>query len=182
MWYPWEGVIAPESQTLPPERMKKVAMPYGAIDGVVIQTLARHPDDRGFFQEIIRKDDAFFGEGFGQLSYSKMYPGVVKAWHIHKTQVDWWHVPFGRLRVALHDKRPGSPTAGLTQELFLGDDVTPVVLKIPPGVAHGCRAIGIEAAHLFYVTSCTYNPDEEGRIAYDDPEIGYDWLRDPPIK
>jgi dTDP-4-dehydrorhamnose 3,5-epimerase len=37
-------------------------------------------------------------------------------------------------------------------------------------------------AHLFYVTSTTYDPDEEGRIPHDDPEIGYDWLRRPPIK
>jgi dTDP-4-dehydrorhamnose 3,5-epimerase len=56
------------------------------------------------------------------------------------------------------------------------------VLKIPAGVAHGCRVIGTAAAHLFYVTSLTYNPEEEGRIRYDDPEIGYDWLRQPPIK
>ena len=61
-------------------------------------------------------------------------------------------------------------------------DLPPAVLKIPAGVAHGCRAIGGEPAHLFYVTSRTYDPDEEGRIAYDDPTIGYDWLREPPIK
>lgn len=157
-------------------------MPMGKIDGVVAQPLARHPDDRGFFEELIRVNDAFFGEGFGQLSHSKMYPGVVKAWHIHKTQVDWWYVAFGRLRVGLHDRRPASPTRGVTQEVYLGDDLPPVVLKIPPGVAHGCRVIGETPSHLFYVTSLTYNPEEEGRIAYDDAEIGYDWLNDPPIK
>jgi dTDP-4-dehydrorhamnose 3,5-epimerase-like enzyme len=32
------------------------------------------------------------------------------------------------------------------------------------------------------VTSLTYNPEEEGRRQYDDPEIGYDWLSGPPIK
>jgi len=111
-----------------------------------------------------------------------MYTGVVKAWHIHKTQVDWWYVPFGRLRVALHDLRTDSPTFKITQELYLGDDLTPAVLRIPPGVAHGCRAIGETPAHLFYMTSCTYNPEEEGRIPYNDPEIGYDWLNEPPIK
>jgi dTDP-4-dehydrorhamnose 3,5-epimerase len=154
----------------------------GVIEGVVIQPLTRHADDRGYFEELIRVDDAYFTEGFGQLSHSKMYPGVVKAWHIHKTQIDWWYVAGGRLLVALHDKRSDSPTRGVTQELYLGDDLPPTVLKIPAGVAHGCRAIGGESAHLFYVTSRTYDPAEEGRIAHDDPEIGYDWLRDPPIK
>lgn len=154
----------------------------GTIDGVVLHTLTRHPDDRGYFEELIRVDDPWFTEGFGQLSHSKMYPGVVKAWHIHKTQIDWWYVPTGRLLVALHDRRPESPTYGVTQELYLGDDLPSAVLKIPAGVAHGCRALGGEPAHLFYVTSRTYDPQEEGRLAHDDPSIGYDWLREPPIK
>lgn len=157
-------------------------MGMGVIEGVVIQPLVRHADDRGYFEEIIRADDAFFTEGFGQWSHSKMFPGVVKAWHVHKTQIDWWYVGDGRLRVALHDLRSDSPTRGVTQELHMGDDLPPVLLKIPAGVAHGCKALGEEPAHLFYVTSLTYNPDEEGRIRYDDTEIGYDWLSAPPIK
>jgi hypothetical protein len=100
-------------------------MAFGTIEGVVIHPLTRHADDRGFFEEILRVDAAFFQEGFGQLSHSKMYPGVVKAWHIHKTQIDWWYVAFGRLRVALHDLRDGSPTRGVTQEVQLGDDLPP---------------------------------------------------------
>jgi dTDP-4-dehydrorhamnose 3,5-epimerase len=157
-------------------------MPLGTIEGVVISALARHPDDRGYFEELIRADDRWFGEGFGQLSHSMMYPGVVKAWHIHVTQIDWWYVAVGRLLVALYDRRRESPTHGVTQEIYLGDDLAPSVLKIPAGVAHGCRVISTTPAHLFYVTSCTYDPAEEGRVAHDDPEIGYDWLRPPPIK
>ena len=157
-------------------------MLFGKIEGVVVHPLVRYPDDRGFFEEVIRVTDPFFQEGFGQFSHSKMYPGVVKAWHIHKTQIDWWYVSLGRLRVALHDLRDGSPTRGMTQEVYLGEDVPPAVLKIPAGVAHGCRAIGETAAHLFYVTSSTYNPEEEGRIPFDDPTIGYDWVSSPPIK
>ncbi len=154
----------------------------GKIEGVVVQNLVRYPDDRGYFEEMIRVTDGFFSEGFGQLSHSKMYPGVVKAWHIHKTQVDWWYVAFGRLRVGLYDTRKDSATYGVTQEVGMGDDLPPAVLRIPPGVAHGCRVLGETPAHLFYVTSITYNPEEEGRIPYDDPEIGYDWLSAPPIK
>ena len=36
-------------------------------------------------------------------------------------------------------------------------------------------------AHLIYLTSSTYNPDEEGRIPHDDATIGYDWTTLPPI-
>jgi dTDP-4-dehydrorhamnose 3,5-epimerase len=150
------------------------------IAGVVIKDLVTHSDERGFFREIIRVTDEFFGEGFGQLSHSMMFPGVAKAWHVHPHQVDWWYVPVGVLKVALHDLRPDSPTRGETMEIFLGEGYGHKVLKIPAGVAHGCKAIG-GVTHLLYVTSQTYDPKEEGRIPHDDPSIGYNWTAGPPI-
>jgi dTDP-4-dehydrorhamnose 3,5-epimerase len=151
------------------------------IAGVELKSLVTHPDERGFFREVIRSTDQFFGEGFGQWSHSLMYPGVSKAWHIHQHQVDWWYVPIGTLKVALNDRREDSPTRGQTMELFLGENATAAVLKIPPGVAHGCKAIG-GVSHLFYVTSLVYDPKEEGRIPHDDSSIGYDWTAGPTIK
>ena len=152
-----------------------------ARDGVVIKELVTHPDERGYFRELIRATDSLFAEGFAQLSHSLMHPGVAKAWHIHRTQVDWWYVPVGVLKVALYDMRPGSPTQGQLQELFMGEEHGHKVLKIPAGVAHGCKAIG-GTAHLIYVTSNVYDPREEGRILHDDPQIGYDWVSGPTIK
>lgn len=110
-----------------------------------------------------------------------MYAGTVKAWHIHKIQTDWWYVAHGVILAVLHDLRPDSETRGETNEFFLGDDRDPIVLKIPPGVAHGCRCLS-GPADLFYVTSHVYNPEDEGRIPHDDPDIGYDWLRPPRIR
>ncbi|HLZ09876.1 MAG TPA: dTDP-4-dehydrorhamnose 3,5-epimerase family protein [Chloroflexota bacterium] len=152
-----------------------------SIHGVELKLLVTHPDERGFFRELIRVTDDFFEEGFGQWSHSLMYPGVTKAWHIHPHQVDWWYVPIGTLKVALNDRREGSPTRGETMELLLGENAPAAVLKIPPGVAHGCKAIG-GVSHLFYVTSRVYDPSEEGRIAHDDPSIGYNWPAGPTIK
>ena len=48
-------------------------------------------------------------------------------------------------------------------------------IAIPPGVAHGYKVVGTEPGMLVYVTDRTYNPDDEGRIAYDHPGIHYDW-------
>jgi dTDP-4-dehydrorhamnose 3,5-epimerase len=146
------------------------------IDGVVVKELVTHADERGFFREVIRETDASF-ERFGQWSHSLMYPGVVKAWHIHRRQTDWWYV-IGALKVALYDTREGSATKGGLMELLMGDS-HPSCLKIPPGVAHGCRALAL--THLLYVTSRVYSPEDEGRIAHDDPGIGYDWTAGPPI-
>lgn len=151
------------------------------IEGVEIKELTTYPDERGFFREIIRVTDEFFSEGFGQFSHSLIYPGAAKAWHIHKSQVDWWYVPVGNIRVALHDLRENSPTKGATEEICLGENFGAKVLKIPPGVAHGCKVLG-GVSHLFYITSKTYDADEEGRIPHNDPNIGYNWEAGPEIK
>jgi dTDP-4-dehydrorhamnose 3,5-epimerase len=115
------------------------------------------------------------------LSRSLMFPTAVKAWHIHKTQIDWWYCGKGTLKAVLYDKRPDSPTYKTLVEYDLGENGEDAILKIPAGVAHGCKTMG-DTAELYYVTSKTYDPEEEGRIAYDDPEIGYDWLKHSPIK
>jgi dTDP-4-dehydrorhamnose 3,5-epimerase len=57
------------------------------IHGVELKPLATNRDERGFFRELIRVTDEFFEEGFGQWSHALMYPGVAKAWHIHRRQV-----------------------------------------------------------------------------------------------
>lgn len=151
------------------------------IEGVQVKELVTHRDERGFFRELIRVSDDFFSEGFGQWSHSLMYPGVIKAWHVHRRQVDWWYVGAGVLKVALYDTRTNSPTHGELMELLMGEGQPPAVLRIPPGVAHGCKCLS-GPAHLFYITSRIYDPEDEGRIPHDDPTIGYDWLKPPPIK
>ena len=149
-----------------------------AIQGVELKQLTTHSDERGFFREVIRASDPFF-DSFGQWSHSLMYTGVAKAWHIHQRQTDWWYC-IGALKVALYDTREGSPTKGTLMELLLGDRYGASCLKIPPGVAHGCRAL--ELTHLLYVTSHEYDPEDEGRIQHDDPSIAYDWKAEPEIR
>lgn len=144
------------------------------MNGVEIKSLVSHGDDRGFFREVFRATESIFEGGvFGQWSHSKMEKNVVKAWHYHHVQTDWWYVPFGEVKTALIDYREESPTYKETLEIKMGES-NPVCVRIPPGVLHGCRVLS-DVAHLFYITSHTYNPNEEGRYPYNDPEIGYDW-------
>ena len=150
------------------------------IEGVVLKELTTHHDERGFFREIARDTEEIVSEGWSQISHSLMHPGVAKGWHVHPTQIDWWYVPVGDLKVALYDTREGSATKGQLDELSLGEHYDGQLLKIPAGVAHGCRVIGT-TTHLIYMTSKTYDPDEEGRIPHDDADIGYDWTAPPPI-
>lgn len=141
------------------------------IDGVQLIPLTTYPDRRGFFREALRASAAPCA--LAQFNHSAMHPGVVKAWHIHQRQTDVWYVVAGALLVVLHDLRPDSPTCGETQEALLGDGYAAALLVIPPGVAHGCRAL--TACHLLYVVNEEYDGTDEGRLAHDDPTIGYDW-------
>src|SRR3989338_9188693 len=98
------------------------------IEGIATKVLIRHPDERGFFEELIRVSDPLFKEGFGQLSRSSMITGVVKAWHVHKTQVDWWYVVRGTVKVALFDARAGSTTHKELNEFTLGEEGQDMIL------------------------------------------------------
>ena len=145
------------------------------IDGVQVKKLVRHVDDRGYFMEILRDDDKLL-EKFGQASLSLTYPGIIKAFHYHKKQDDLWFFPKGNAQVVLYDMREDSPTKGQTDVFYMGEN-NPILLVIPKGVAHGYRVLGNEPAIITYFTSESYdreNPDEY-RIAWDDPEIGFDW-------
>jgi dTDP-4-dehydrorhamnose 3,5-epimerase len=150
------------------------------IHGVEIKELVTHTDERGFFREVVRAGDEIFPEGFGQWSHTMSYQGVAKAWHVHQKQVDWWYVAAGTIKVALYDTRPASPTHACVQELLMGDGQPAIVLRIPPGVAHGYRVLD-GPAHVFYVVSNEYDGTDEGRIPHDDPTIGYDWTAMPKI-
>ncbi len=151
------------------------------IEGVELKALETFPDERGFFRELIRETDAFFREGFAQWSHSMMYYGVIKAWHLHQKQTDWWYLPIGLIKLVLADRRVDSNTRGAVREIFLGEGYPAQIVKIPPGVAHGCKVLS-PTAHLFYMTSRIYDPSDEGRLAHDDPTIGYNWLKGPVIK
>jgi dTDP-4-dehydrorhamnose 3,5-epimerase len=109
-----------------------------------------------------------------------MMTGVVKAWHVHTTQVDWWFCATGKIKMAVYDLRQSSPTYKELNEFTLGDEPNNIIVKIPPGVAHGMKVIE-GPCHFVYATSRTYDPKEEGRVLYDDKDIGYDWVAGMPI-
>lgn len=143
------------------------------IAGVHVKELVTHPDERGFFREILRVTDPFFDHPFGQWSHSYMRAGVLKAWHYHKKQTDYFYVAAGRARVGLCDFREDSPSHGAVMSIVMGED-RPLVVKVPPGVVHGVKAIAGDV-HLIYLMSHTYDPQDEHRLPPDDPRIPFDW-------
>ena len=162
----------------------KVLSELGRIEGVEFKALVSHRDQRGFFREIIRVSDSFFGQNaFAQWSHSKMARNVVKAWHYHFRQTDWWYVPLGKIQAVLFDNRPQSATYRSKLVFFMGEsdchgtDTLEVCVKIPTGVLHGLKVYS-DTAHLFYITSNTYNPNDEGRFPFDSDIVAHNWGSD----
>lgn len=145
------------------------------IDGVKVKPLKVIPDERGRLMEMLRCDEEIF-ERFGQVYMTTAYPGVVKAWHYHKIQSDYFAVVKGMMKLALFDDRDGSPTKGEVNEFFLGVH-NPILVKIPKGVYHGFKAIGEEEAIVINVPTEPYNREQpdEYRLDPHDNDIPYDW-------
>ena len=146
-----------------------------SIDGVEVIDLRRFNDDGGSMMELFRFNEPRPGglQGFEpqQLNYSVVQPGVIKAFHLHRRQTDVWFVPpEDRVLLALVDVRAGSPTEGARQRLILGDGNSRLV-RVPPGVAHGCLNLSRTESRILYLTDALFDPDpghcDEGRLPWD---------------
>ena len=143
------------------------------IEGVQIKQLTKHADERGYLMELLRSDDPIFTK-FGQAYVSMNYPGVVRAWHYHQKQDDFFVVVRGMIKVGLFDAREGSPTRGEVNEIYLGDNSS-VVLKIPVGVMHGYKTVGTEPSLLINFPSEVYDANDEHRLPWDTDQIPFNW-------
>jgi dTDP-4-dehydrorhamnose 3,5-epimerase len=142
------------------------------IPDVDIYLLDKHEDKTGAgsFIEIFitgsTKESITKPNGIKQVNYSTMAPGAIKGFHLHYLQTDYWFVPPGnKMYTILHDCREGREP--ITETFLLGPD--PVVLRIPPGVAHGVKNVGTSEGVIIYGVTQEFNfqdPDEH-RLPWD---------------
>lgn len=126
-----------------------------------------HVDDRGW--SVMNQMQGVLDPG-GQINFSVMHPGVVKAWHRHQRQTDFWLCLAGHLKVGVYREDDGQ-----TWQLVVGEK-RPGVLVIPPTLWHGAMTVGPAQAGLLYYVTHAYNPDapDEARRAYDSVP-GFAW-------
>lgn len=157
--------------------VKVASAPRVRIAGVKIKPLRVVPDERGWLMEILRSDDTDLFSTFGQVYVSATYPGVVKAWHYHKRQIDNFACVAGMVKLVLVDTREGSPTQGAVNEFFLGT-LNPAIVQVPNLVYHGWKCISLEPSLVVNVPSEVYHYDapDEYRL---EPHgtLPYDWTR-----
>ena len=143
------------------------------IKGVEIFPLKRIQDDRGVVMHMLRADDPHF-QGFGEIYFSCIYPGVVKAWHLHNRMTLNYAVVDGNIKLVLYDQRSDSETKGQIQEIVFGQ-INYQLVRVPPGVVNGFTAVGGQAAIVANCASTPHDPAEMTRIEVSSSKIPYDW-------
>ena len=124
-------------------------------------------DDRGWslmnqMQGVLRPE--------GQINFSTQYPGVIKAWHRHRKQTDFWMCLTGHLKVGIHDSDRDQ-----SWMVVIGEK-RPGTVVIPPPLWHGAATVGPTPAGLLYFVTHAYDPasPDEERCA-PDAFAGFPW-------
>ena len=143
------------------------------IEGVKIIPLRQIPDERGKISHMLRSDADYF-KGFGEIYFSTVNPGAIKAWHIHSEQTLNYAVISGMIKFVIYDDRKDSPTMGNLQEVFMGQD-NYCLVQVPPFIWNGFKGISAIPAIVANCTDIPYSPDEISRTDPFDNHIPYDW-------
>ncbi len=150
----------------------------GGIEGLCVITPAVHGDDRGYFMETYSRRDMEENGlyiDFVQDNQSMSAKGVLRGLHFQKSfpQAKLVRVIQGAVFDVAVDLRSGSETYGK----WYGVELTAENKKqflIPRGFAHGFLVLSDEA-EFCYKCDDFYHPNDEGGLAWNDPEIGIEW-------
>jgi dTDP-4-dehydrorhamnose 3,5-epimerase len=150
------------------------AVTPAAIAGVTLVPLKQMEDARGGVFHMLRCDSPVFSR-FGEIYFSLVFPGVVKAWKRHKIMTQHFAVPMGRIRLAVYDDRPGSPSLGQVETFLLGRPDHYFLLRIPPLVWYGFQGLGEGPSLVANCTDLPHDPQEVENRPLTDPPVAFNW-------
>ena len=145
----------------------------GSIQGVIVAPRKKIVDDRGAIFHMLKATDPEF-EKFGEIYFSKIHPGVIKAWHHHSKMTLNYYVVVGSIQLGLWDGRKDSPTFGVQQTVYM-DEQLPQIVTVPPGVWNGFKGLGDKSSIVANCATIPHDPEEITRKPWNDPEFGYSW-------
>ena len=156
----------------------KLEKNVGGIEGLCVITPTVHGDSRGYFMETYSQRDmeeAGLCYHFVQDNQSASTKGVLRGLHFQKQypQTKLVRVIRGSVFDVVVDLRSDSPTYGKWHGEILTEDNKKQFL-IPRGFAHGFLVLS-EVAEFCYKCDDFYHPNDEGGLAWNDPEIGIVW-------
>ena len=143
------------------------------IPGVEVRPLSVIADDRGAVLHMLRADAPHF-QRFGEIYFSVVNPGAVKAWRRHRSAAMNLAVPVGDVVIAVFDDRNDSPARGVAIEILAGH-LNYCLVTIPAGVWTGFMAVSDHPAVIANCATEPHDPAEVDRRPADDPAIPYIW-------
>lgn len=143
------------------------------IGGVIVQELKQIADERGRVMHMLRADSPLFTK-FGEIYFSIVNPGVVKAWKRHIKMSQHFAVPIGKIRLVFYDNRKESSTSGKVDIVEIGENRYCLV-KIPPLLWYGFQGISSVPALIANCTDMSHDPNEVERLSPFDKKIPYCW-------
>lgn len=154
------------------------------LPGVLILEPKVHGDHRGFFLESYRRnrfDEAGIAQEFVQDNHSRSQYGVLRGLHFQITQPQGKlvRVTRGSVYDVAVDINPQSATYGMHVGVELSDE-NHRLFWVPPGYAHGF-VVTSEVADFQYKCTDYYNPQDEGGVIWNDPDIGIEWPVPEPL-
>jgi dTDP-4-dehydrorhamnose 3,5-epimerase len=152
---------------------KEMTSISSGIEGVVIQPLKIIDDDRGAVLHMLRADSPLFSK-FGEVYFSEVFPGVIKAWKRHKKMIQLFAVPIGQIDLVIYDDRPDSATKGKQVVLRMGRDNYQLV-KIPPRLWYGFKCTSPFPSLIANCADMPHDPEESEALDPNDPAIPHTW-------
>ncbi|MDD5240755.1 MAG: dTDP-4-dehydrorhamnose 3,5-epimerase family protein [Sulfuricella sp.] len=143
------------------------------IAGVVVSPLKQIRDQRGMVMHMLRADSPLFTT-FGEVYFSVVKQGVVKAWKRHHRMVQNFVVPMGEIKLVIYDDRSNSDTHGVVQEIVAGIEHYGLV-QIPPMLWYGFKGVAAGDSMIANCASIPHDPDEVERVDECSPVIPYSW-------
>tara|TARA_B100001057_G_C22307303_1_gene740659 strand:+ start:109 stop:543 length:435 start_codon:yes stop_codon:yes gene_type:complete len=143
------------------------------IDGVKITPLKQIKDERGKIMHMLRSDSKIF-ENFGEIYFSTVNPGFIKAWHLHKEATLNYVCVKGKVKLVLYDDRKKSSTHGKFQELTLSPEDY-FLTTIPPLIWNGFKSLDKSESIIANCISLPHNEKEMVRKDQTDNYFKYNW-------
>ena len=144
------------------------------LDDILVTPLKRIPTDGGDVMHALKNSDNGFN-GFGEVYFSWVNKGAIKAWKCHQRMTLNLVVPLGEVRFVFHCKARLAEQKDEFRIEKLGNECYSR-LTVPPGIWFGFQGVGKGRNLLLNISNILHDAKEQENKSLD--SITYNWNKD----
>lgn len=151
------------------------------IEGIVLDDLPIIPTEGGNVLKMLSNVAGLIEppSANGEVYFSEINPGVIRAWKCHAKQRQLMTVPVGLIKIAFFDGREDSPTWRKSGSLLLGRPGNYRLLRIPCGIWYGFGGMANHPSLICNFTDLPHDATEISRAPAAGPMALIDWNKVP---